>query len=47
MGVVPPMLSLAEPAIRDLQLVVLVHWWKCTAVEDGILVPLSLDMPLE
>jgi hypothetical protein len=43
-GVVPPVLNLAEAAICDLELKVLVRKLKCPTVEDGILMPQPLHL---
>jgi hypothetical protein len=43
-GVVPPLLGLTKTMIRDLQLVVLIQKWKCTAAEDGSLMPQPLQL---
>jgi hypothetical protein len=42
--VVPPVLSLTEAVVCDLQLTVLVRRCKCTTAEDGILMPQPLDV---
>jgi hypothetical protein len=41
------MLSLAEAAVRDLKLMVLVRWWMRTTAEDGVCMPQLLDVLLK
>jgi hypothetical protein len=40
------MLSLAEAAVHDLKLMVLVRRWRRTATEDGVCTPQLLDVLL-
>jgi hypothetical protein len=43
----PSMLGLAEAAIRDLKLPVLVRGWRRTTAEEGICTPQLLDVLLQ